>query len=39
MTPSQTRSQIRGDTEGRAYYLRKRAEGKTAREALRCLIG
>lgn len=30
-------TQIRGDTEGRAYYLRKRAEGKTAREALRCL--
>ena len=23
--------------EGRAYYLRKRAEGKTGREALRCL--
>jgi len=30
-------TQIRADTEGRAYYLRKRAEGKTAREALRCL--
>ena len=30
-------TQIRGDTEGRAYYLRKRAEGKTGREALRCL--
>lgn len=30
-------TEIRGDTEGRAYYLRKRAEGKTGREALRCL--
>jgi len=30
-------TQIRADTEGRAYYLRKRAEGKTGREALRCL--
>jgi transposase len=30
-------TQIRGDTEGRAYYRRKRAEGKTSREALRCL--
>lgn len=30
-------TQIRGDTEGRAYYQRKRAEGKTSREALRCL--
>ena len=29
--------QIRYDTEGRAYYLRKRAAGKTALEALRCL--
>ena len=28
---------IDADTEGRAYYLRKRAEGKTPREALRCL--
>ena len=25
------------DTEGRAYYARKRAEGKTAKEAIRCL--
>jgi len=32
-------TQIRADTEGRAYYQRKRAEGKTSREALRCLIG
>jgi hypothetical protein len=24
-------TQIRADTEGRAYYLRKRAEGKTGR--------
>lgn len=30
-------TQLRGDTEGRAYYQRKRAEGKTSREALRCL--
>ena len=30
-------TQIRADTEGRAYYQRKRAEGKTNREALRCL--
>jgi transposase len=28
---------VRADTEGRAYYERKRAEGKTSREALRCL--
>jgi transposase len=32
-------TQIRGDTEGRAYYERKRAAGKSKREALRCLIG
>jgi len=31
--------QVRYDTDGRTYYLRKRAEGKTALEALRCLIG
>jgi hypothetical protein len=30
-------TQIRGDTEGRTYYRRKRAEGKTSRQALRCL--
>ena len=30
-------TEIRADTEGRAYYARKRAEGKTSREALRCL--
>ena len=30
-------SQIRLDTEGRAYYRRKRAEGKRPMEALRCL--
>ena len=29
--------QVRHDTEGRAYYLRKRAAGKTSLEALRCL--
>ena len=30
-------SQIRLDTEGRAYYRRKRAAGKTHLEAMRCL--
>ena len=30
-------SQIRLDTDGRAYYRRKRAAGKTTLEALRCL--
>jgi transposase len=30
-------SQIRLDTEGRAYYRRKRAEGKRPLEAIRCL--
>ncbi len=30
-------TQIRLDTEGRAYYRRKRAEGKKPLEALRCL--
>ena len=30
-------SQIRLDTDGRAYYQRKRAEGKKPLEALRCL--
>jgi transposase len=30
-------TEIRADTEGRRYYERKRAEGKTGREALRCL--
>ena len=30
-------TQIRLDTEGRAYYRRKRAAGKTKLEALRCL--
>ena len=29
--------QIRHDTEGRAYYRRKLAAGKTRMEALRCL--
>jgi transposase len=29
--------QLRHDTDGRAYYRRKRAAGKTALEALRCL--
>ena len=30
-------TQIPSDTEGRAYYERKRRAGKTKREALRCL--
>ena len=30
-------TQLRGDTEGRRYYDRKRAAGKTRREAQRCL--
>jgi hypothetical protein len=30
-------TQLRSDTEGRAYYRRKRAEGKKPMEALRCL--
>jgi transposase len=30
-------TQARADTEGRAYYDRKRAEGKTPKEAIRCL--
>lgn len=30
-------TEIRADTEGRAYYRRKRAEGKTGKEAMRCL--
>ena len=30
-------TQIRNDTPGRAYYLRRQAEGKTPKEALRAL--
>ena len=30
-------TQIRADTEGRAYYQRKRDAGKSKKEALRCL--
>jgi transposase len=30
-------TQIRSDTPGRAYYQRKRSEGKSKREAMRCL--
>lgn len=30
-------TQIRNDTEGRAYYRRKLADGKTRMEAMRCL--
>jgi transposase len=30
-------TQIRSDTPGRAYYQRKRTEGKSKREAMRCL--
>jgi transposase len=37
MTHIAAATQIRHDTEGRAYYLRKIAEGKTRREAMRCL--
>jgi ferredoxin len=29
--------QVRQDTPGRAYYLRKRSEGKSHNEAMRCL--
>ncbi len=32
-------TQIRLDTEGRAYYRRKRAAGKKPMEGMRCLIG
>ena len=32
-------TQIRLDTEGRAYYRRKLAGAKTRAEAMRCLIG
>ena len=37
MTHIAAATQIRLDTEGRAYYLRKIAAGKTRREAMRCL--
>ena len=30
-------AQVRHDTPGRAYYLRKRSEGKSHNEAMRCL--
>ena len=30
-------TQVRNDTPGRAYYLRKQAEGKTRKEAMRAL--
>ena len=30
-------TQIRQDTRGRAYYLRKRSQGKSHKEAMRCL--
>lgn len=30
-------TQIRSNTPGRTYYLRKRSEGKSKREAMRCL--
>jgi transposase len=30
-------TQIRNDTAGRSYYLRKQAQGKTQKEALRAL--
>lgn len=31
--------QLRNPTEGRSYYDRKKADGKTSMEAMRCLIG
>jgi len=31
------RVQLRNPTEGRAYYERKRADGKTPMEAMRCV--
>ena len=31
--------QVRRPTAGQVYYQRKLAEGKSAKEALRCLIG
>ena len=37
MTYIAATTQIRLDTDGRAYYRRKRAEGKTRAEAMRCL--
>jgi len=30
-------SQLRFDSEGRAYHDKKRAEGKSTKEAIRCL--
>jgi transposase len=30
-------TQVRNDTPGRAYYVRKQAEGKTRKEAMRAL--
>ena len=30
-------TQVRHNTSGRAYYLRKRSEGKNHNEAMRCL--
>ena len=30
-------TQVRNDTPGRTYYLRKQAEGKSRKEALRAL--
>jgi transposase len=32
-------TQLQRDCPGRTYYLRKRADGKSHKEALRCLIG
>jgi transposase len=37
MTHIAAATQIRHDTDGKAYYLRKIAAGKTRREAMRCL--
>jgi predicted RNA-binding protein YlxR (DUF448 family) len=30
-------TQVRNDTPGRAYYLRKQAEGKSKKDAMRAL--
>ena len=37
LPPRHGLTQIRQDTPGRAYYLRKRTEGKSHKEAMRCL--
>jgi hypothetical protein len=39
MLPIMATVQLRNPTEGRAYFDRKKASGKTSMEAMRCLIG